>query len=98
LLVALDGGEHELNGPFGGQAFGLQGVGQAQTTHHHVGLVGQAAVELFLHVLAFAQAGACWQPSQLGGHVVAVQVRGANFNQLHAQLAVQKARQGDFEL
>ena len=61
-------------------------------------MVGQAAVELFFHVLAFAQAGASGQPSQLGGHVVAVQIRGTDLDQFHAQLAVQKTRQRDFEL
>ena len=87
LLIAVDGREHQLDRPLGGQAFGLQRVGQAQAAHGEVWPFGAAAVQLALHVLAFAQLGAGRQPGQLLRLVLAVQVGRAHLGQPHAQLA-----------
>ena len=39
------------------------------------------------YVLAFRQHGACRQPRQLFGQMLAVQIRRADFDQAHAELA-----------
>ena len=44
LLITLDGREHQLNRPLGGQALRLQRIGQAQAADHDVGRGGVAAV------------------------------------------------------
>ena len=64
LLVAMDGGEQQLDRPLRRQAFRLQRVGEAEAADRDIGLGGAAAVELAFHVLAFAQQRAGGQQRQ----------------------------------
>jgi hypothetical protein len=98
LLVAVDGREDQLDGPLGGQAFGFQRVGQAQAADGDVGAEGAAAVELAVHILAFAQRGAGGQPGQFLRQVLAVQEGRAHLGELHAQFTRQEAGDGQFKL
>lgn len=55
LVVAVDRGEHQLNGPFGGQALGFERVGKAQAADHDVRAFRSASVQLVFHMLPLGQ-------------------------------------------
>ena len=62
----MDRGEDQFDGPFGGQPFGLQRVGEAEAADGQVGPGGAGAVQLPVHVLAFGQDGTCGQEVKFG--------------------------------
>ena len=94
----MDGAEHQLDRPLGGDALGLQGVGEAEAAHHQIGPRGAHPLQLALHVLAFTDAGALRQQGQLGIEELAIEVGGAHLHQLHAALALQETPQGELQL
>ncbi len=98
LVEALDRREHQFDRPLGGHAFGLQRIGQAEATDHQVRRGGAAAIELPVDILAFAEHGAGRQPGQFLRKMAAMQERRADFDQRHAQLAMQEAGDRDFQL
>ena len=51
LVVALNRREYQLNGPFGGHAFGFQRIGQTKAANHNVWPRRTAAVKLVFNVL-----------------------------------------------
>ena len=61
LLVALDRREHQFNRPLGRHALSFQRIRKAKSTDNQIGFIGAAAVELTIHVLAFAQSCLCGQ-------------------------------------
>ena len=94
----MDGAEHQLDRPFGGDALGLERIGQPQAADHQIGAGRPHPLQLALDVLSLAHLGAAGQQGQLLGHQLPIQVGGAHLHQLHAALARQEAGQGDLHL
>ena len=61
LVAAVDGAENQFDRPLGGDALGFEGIGQPETADHQIGPLGPHPLQLFLHILALAEAGACRQ-------------------------------------
>src|ERR1700749_2257367 len=55
LLVTLDRGEHELDGPLRRHAFRFERVRETETADDEIGARRAAAIELALDVLPFAE-------------------------------------------
>src|SRR6056297_1451389 len=98
LFVEMDGGEHELDGPFGGQPLGLERVGEAEAADREVGAGGVAAVELALDILALGEGGAGVETGEVGADDRLVDVGCAHLERRHAAFAGEKARERDFQL
>ena len=94
----MDGAEYQLNRPLGGDALGLQGIGQAEATHHKIWPLGADPLQLAFHVLPLGNTGARWQQGQLRIEQLAIEVGRAHLHQLHAALALQEPRQGELQL
>jgi hypothetical protein len=75
LLVALDRREDQLDRPLGGQALGLQRVGEAKAADDEIRPSGATAVELRVDVLALDDVGALGQQRQSRGPMHAGRLR-----------------------
>ena len=53
LLVEMNRGKHQFDGPFGCEPFCFQRVGKAQATDREIGPCGAGTVELQIDVLSF---------------------------------------------
>ena len=98
LFVEMHRGEHQFDGPFGGQALGLQRVGKAKAADGQIGAGGAGAGELFVDVLTFGDHRAFGQQGQFRGQQIAVQEGGADLDRGHAAFAGQEAGERDFKL
>ena len=94
----MDGAEHQLDRPLGGDALGLEGIGQTQTADHQIGPGRPHPLQLLLHVLALTELGAGRQQRLLGLHQLPIVIRSAHLHQLHAALTGQEAGQGNLQL
>ncbi len=98
LIDAMDGAEHQLDRPLGGHAFGLQGIGQAQATHHQI----RALLRTRNSWLSTCWPSLSWVPGrqqrQLLSHQLTIEIGSTHLHQLHAAFAAEKARQGNLEL
>ena len=98
LFIALDGAEHQLDGPLGGHALRLQRVGQSQATDHQVRPGRSDPLQLAVHMLPFTDGGGGGQLLQFSGHEQAIQVGGPHLLEDHAALLVEETGQGNFQL
>src|SRR6056297_3160964 len=98
LFVEMHRGEDQLDGPFGGEPFGLERVGEAEAADREIGPRGAAAFELQVHVLTFCNLWAFGQKIEIGAENGLVQVGGADLEGLHAAFAGEKAGQRNFKL
>ena len=57
LFVEVDRGKDELDGPFGGEAFGFERVGKAKATDRQIWLRVARPIKLLLNVLPLGDAG-----------------------------------------
>ncbi len=94
----MHGREDEFDRPFGGQALGLERVGEAEAADGEVGAGGAGAIELAVDVLAFGEGGALGQEVEVGAEDRGVQVGGADLDRPHAAFAGEEARERDLEL
>ena len=79
-------------------ALGLQRICEPEAAHHEIGPCRTTAIELQVDVLSFSQRDACRQQLEFFGKMLAMQIGGTHFDQLHRQFARQEARQRNFEL
>src|SRR6056297_989496 len=98
LFIEMDGGEDELDGPFGGQPLGFERVGEAEAADREVGTGGVAPVELFLDILALGEGGAGVEMGEVGANDRLVNVRRAHLDRRHAAFAGEEAGERDFKL
>ncbi len=98
LVEAVDRREDQLDRPLGREALGLERIGEAEAAHGEVGPRRAHAVELPLDVLALASASPAGSSGSSAATICAVEVGRADLDQLHAEFAVQEARERDLEL
>ena len=94
----MDRGEHEFDGPLGGEAFGFERVGEAEAADGEVGAGGPRAGELQVDVLTLGERRAFGEQGEVGCHQVAVQEGRSDLDRRHAAFAGQEAGEGNFEL